>query len=76
MQAALVVCVGSVVKMMMRKEKKIKKKGKKKKTISHKCTWSTKLRLNAGKQKAHYSYANQESRFRAPNTKPLTQPKP
>lgn len=29
MQAALVVCVGSVVKMMMRKEKKRKKKEKK-----------------------------------------------
>lgn len=31
------------------------------------------LRLNAEKQKAHYSYANQESRFRTQNP---TQPSP
>lgn len=74
MQAAPAECEcvwaeAAVVKMMMkeRKKKKIVKKEIKRKQFHTNVRRVPQLRLNSEKQKAHYSYANQESRFRTQN---------
>lgn len=83
MQAAPAECecvwaAAAVVKMMMKerkKKKKIVKKERKRKQFHTNVRRVPQLRLNAEKQKAHYSYANQESRFRTQKPNPA-QPKP